>query len=36
MVEAVLGGDPSAVHLMVQGAKEKLQEFLPGRRGSDA
>ena len=32
-VEAVLGGDPSAVHLAVQGAKEKLQEFLPGRRG---
>jgi hypothetical protein len=24
--------DPSAVHLMVQGAKEKLQELMPGRR----
>ena len=33
MVESVLGGDPSAVHLMVQGAKEKLQEILPGRDG---
>ena len=33
MVEAVLGGDPSAVHLVVQGAKEKLQELLPGRNG---
>lgn len=32
MVQAVLGGDPSAAHLIVQGAKEKLQEFLPGRR----
>ena len=31
-VEAVLGGDPSALHLVVQGAKEKLQEVLPGRR----
>ena len=31
MVEAVLGGDPSAMHLVVQGAKEKLQEILPGR-----
>ena len=29
MVESVLGGDPSAMHLMVQGAKEKLQEILP-------
>jgi pyruvate dehydrogenase (quinone) len=33
MVESVLGGDPSAVHLIVQGAKEKLQEILPGRDG---
>lgn len=32
MVRAVLGGDPSAAHLIVQGAKEKLQEFLPGGR----
>lgn len=31
MVEAVLGGDPSAAHLVVQGAKEKIQELLPGR-----
>jgi pyruvate dehydrogenase (quinone) len=27
---AVLKGDPAAVHLAVQGAKSKLQEFLPG------
>ena len=33
MVESVLGGDPSAVHMVVQGAKEKLQELLPGRNG---
>jgi pyruvate dehydrogenase (quinone) len=32
MVEAVLGGDPSAAHLIVQGVKEKVQEILPGRR----
>jgi pyruvate dehydrogenase (quinone) len=32
MVEAVLGGDPSAAHLVVQGVKEKVQELLPGRR----
>lgn len=32
MVKAVLGGDPSAAHLVVQGAKEKLQELLPGRK----
>jgi pyruvate dehydrogenase (quinone) len=31
MVEAVLGGDPSAAHLIVQGVKEKVQEMLPGR-----
>ena len=31
MVESVLGGDPSAMHLVVQGAKEKLQELLPGK-----
>jgi pyruvate dehydrogenase (quinone) len=31
-VESVLRGDPSALHLMLQGAKEKLQEALPGRR----
>jgi pyruvate dehydrogenase (quinone) len=30
MMESVLKGDPSAVHLMVQGAKTKLQEFRPG------
>ncbi|MGI5131584.1 thiamine pyrophosphate-requiring protein [Pseudonocardia sp. CA-107938] len=32
MVEAVLGGDPSAAHLIMQGVKEKVQEILPGRR----
>ncbi|HXV91992.1 MAG TPA: thiamine pyrophosphate-requiring protein [Pseudonocardia sp.] len=32
MLEAVLKGDPSAFHLVVQGAKTKLQEALPGRR----
>jgi pyruvate dehydrogenase (quinone) len=30
MMEAVLRGDPSALHLIVQGAKTKLQEFRPG------
>ncbi|WP_445183510.1 thiamine pyrophosphate-requiring protein [Pseudonocardia sp. Cha107L01] len=30
MMESVLKGDPSALHLMVQGAKTKLQEFRPG------
>jgi pyruvate dehydrogenase (quinone) len=29
--EAVLKGDPNAWHLLVQGAKTKLQEVLPGR-----
>jgi pyruvate dehydrogenase (quinone) len=29
--EAVLKGDPDAVHLVVQGAKTKVQEFLPGK-----
>ncbi len=29
--EAVLGGDPEAFHLVVQGAKTKLQELVPGR-----
>jgi pyruvate dehydrogenase (quinone) len=29
MLESVLKGDPSALHLMVQGAKTKLQEFRP-------
>jgi pyruvate dehydrogenase (quinone) len=29
---AVLKGDPDAFHLVVQGAKTKLQEILPGRR----
>jgi len=32
MVQAVLKGDPSAAHLMVEGAKTKLQEILPSRR----
>jgi pyruvate dehydrogenase (quinone) len=31
-VEALLKGDPNAWHLLVQGAKTKLQEALPGRR----
>lgn len=30
--ESVLQGDPNALHLMVEGAKTKLQEFIPGRR----
>jgi pyruvate dehydrogenase (quinone) len=30
-VEALLKGDPNAWHLLVQGAKTKLQEALPGR-----
>ena len=34
MVEAVLKGDPSALHLAVEGAKTKLQEMLPGRSRS--
>ena len=29
---AVLKGDPNAFHLVVQGAKTKMQEMLPGRR----
>jgi pyruvate dehydrogenase (quinone) len=29
--EAVLKGDPDAFHLVVQGVKTKLQEFLPGK-----
>jgi pyruvate dehydrogenase (quinone) len=32
VVQAVLKGDPDALHLVVQGAKTKLQEMLPGRR----
>jgi pyruvate dehydrogenase (quinone) len=31
MTEAVLKGDPNAWHLITQGLKTKLQEFLPGR-----
>ncbi|WP_410616696.1 thiamine pyrophosphate-requiring protein [Amycolatopsis sp. lyj-109] len=31
--EAVLKGDPDAFHLVVQGVKTKLQEFLPGGKG---
>jgi pyruvate dehydrogenase (quinone) len=31
--QALLKGDPNAVHLVVQGLKTKVQEFLPGRRG---
>ncbi|HWM57501.1 MAG TPA: thiamine pyrophosphate-requiring protein [Pseudonocardia sp.] len=30
--QALLKGDPNAVHLVVQGLKTKVQEFLPGRR----
>lgn len=30
-LSAVLKGDPAALHLAVQGAKSKIQEFLPGR-----
>ncbi|GLY38298.1 thiamine pyrophosphate-requiring protein [Amycolatopsis sp. NBRC 101858] len=30
--QAVLKGDPDAFHLVVQGVKTKLQEFLPGRK----
>jgi len=29
--EAVLKGDPDAFHLVAQGVKTKLQEFLPGK-----
>ena len=32
LTEAVLKGDPEAWHLMVQGAKTKVQELLPGKR----
>jgi pyruvate dehydrogenase (quinone) len=31
LVQAVLKGDPDALHLVVQGAKTKLREMLPGR-----
>ncbi|MGW4063097.1 thiamine pyrophosphate-requiring protein [Amycolatopsis sp. NPDC004747] len=31
--QAVLKGDPDAVHLVAQGVKTKLQEFLPGGKG---
>ncbi|WP_116047722.1 thiamine pyrophosphate-requiring protein [Amycolatopsis palatopharyngis] len=30
--ESVLKGDPNAWHLMLQGAKTKVQEFIPNRR----
>jgi pyruvate dehydrogenase (quinone) len=30
--ESLLKGDPNALHLMFQGAKTKLQEFVPGNR----
>ncbi|MEA5360973.1 thiamine pyrophosphate-requiring protein [Amycolatopsis sp., V23-08] len=30
--EAVLKGDPDAMHLVTQGIKTKLQEFLPGKK----
>jgi pyruvate dehydrogenase (quinone) len=31
LVQAVLKGDPEALHLLTQGARTKLQELLPGR-----
>ncbi|GAB3569031.1 thiamine pyrophosphate-requiring protein [Amycolatopsis endophytica] len=31
VAEALVKGDPNAMHLAVQGAKTKLQEFLPGK-----
>ncbi|SDR93889.1 thiamine pyrophosphate-requiring protein [Microlunatus soli] len=30
--QSVLKGDPNALHVMFEGAKTKLQEFVPGRR----
>ncbi|MEQ0559714.1 thiamine pyrophosphate-requiring protein [Amycolatopsis sp. NEAU-NG30] len=30
--QAVLKGDPNALHLVTQGVKTKIQEFLPGQR----
>ncbi|PXY24059.1 thiamine pyrophosphate-requiring protein [Prauserella flavalba] len=30
--EALLKGDPNAWHVLVQGAKTKMQEFVPGKR----
>ncbi len=32
VTSAVLRGDPNAFHLMYQGAKTKMQEFIPGSR----
>jgi pyruvate dehydrogenase (quinone) len=32
LTEAVLKGDPNALHLMAQGIKTKAQELLPGKR----
>jgi pyruvate dehydrogenase (quinone) len=32
VLQAVLKGDPDALHLLTQGAKTKLQELLPGRQ----
>ena len=32
LTSAVLRGDPNAFHLMYQGAKTKMQEFIPGSR----
>ena len=32
LTSAVLRGDPNAWHLMYQGAKTKVQEFIPGSR----
>jgi pyruvate dehydrogenase (quinone) len=30
--QSLLKGDPNALHVMVEGAKTKLQEFVPGKR----
>jgi len=32
LTTAVLRGDPNGWHLMYQGAKTKMQEFIPGSR----
>ncbi|OBK74641.1 thiamine pyrophosphate-requiring protein [Mycobacterium sp. 1274761.0] len=35
LMSAILGGDPAAWHLMYQGAKTKLAEFVPGSRSGE-
>ena len=32
LAASLLKGDPDALHVMVQGTKTKLQEFVPGKR----